>query len=151
MGHGEDMSTQGLQNEGQENKRGNPSDCHGDNDSIKGFCDTISKIVKDINNLKNDINVIKNAMIGKKPLSKNVKELVVAINNAKAIEAMVGKILEIEKKVKEMEGNREANGLETNMNNLVNRVDKMELTVKRIAEQNFHILKASVDNMKYSD
>lgn len=66
---GEDMSTQGLKNEGQENKMGNPSDCHGDNDSIKGFCETISKIVKAISNLKNDINAIKKATIGEKPLS----------------------------------------------------------------------------------
>lgn len=144
---GEDMSTQGVQNEGQENKMGNPSDCHGDNDGIKGFCETISKMAKDISNLKTDLNVIKNATIGEKPLSENVKELVVAINNVEAIEAMVGKILETEKKVKELEGNKEANGLETAMNNLANRVDKMELTVKRIAEQNFQILKASVDNM----
>lgn len=47
------------------------------------------------------------------------------------------KLLKPKKKVKEMEGNREVNGLETTMNNLVNRVNKMELTVKRIAEQNF--------------
>lgn len=61
----------------------------------------------------------------------------VAINKAKAIEAMVNKILEMEKKVKEMEGIRADKGLGINLNDLVNRVDKMELTVKNIAEQNF--------------
>ncbi|XP_059066349.1 uncharacterized protein LOC131857666 [Cryptomeria japonica] len=113
--HGEDMSTQGVHNEGQENKMGNPSDCHEDNDGIKGFCETISKMEKDISNLKTDLNVIKNATIGEKPLSENVKELVVVINNAEDIEAMVGKIIEIEKKVKELEGNREVRGKHESM------------------------------------
>lgn len=37
--------------------------------------------------------------------------------------------------------------MDTIMNNLGSRIDKMELTVKKIAEQNFQILKPSVDNM----
>lgn len=104
-------------------------------------------MAKEIGDLKTDLNMIKRATIGEKPLSENVKELMVAINKAKAIGAMVNKILETEKKVKELEGIRDDKGLGINLNDLVNRVDKMELTVKKIVEQNFQILKAIVDHV----
>lgn len=81
--------------------------------------------------------IVKRATVGKKPLMKNVKELVVAINNAEAIESMVGKIISNEKKVKEMEENKEGKDMDTAMDNLGSRIDKMELTIKKIAEQNF--------------
>ncbi|XP_057837396.2 uncharacterized protein LOC131047635 [Cryptomeria japonica] len=118
---------------------GNQNDCHGDigNDSIKGFCEVISKMVKEISDLKTDLNVIKKATMCKKPLSENVKEIMVAINKVEAVEAMVSKILEMEKKVKELEGNRDAKGLDTNLNNLVNGVDRMELTA--IASAIFYV------------
>lgn len=98
VGSNEDLNTQGLQKEDQEDKRGKSRDCVGENESIKGFYDTISIMVKDIGSLKKDINIVKRAMIGDKPLSENVKELVVAINNDEAIENMVSKIIETEKK-----------------------------------------------------
>lgn len=66
-----------------------------------------------------------------------MSELMVTINKAKAIEAMANKILEMEKKVKELEGIRDDKGLGINLNDLVNGVDKMELTMKTIAAQNF--------------
>lgn len=46
-----------------------------------------------------------------------------------------------------MEENKEVKGMEIAMNNLGSRVDRMELRVKKIDEQNFQIFKASVDNM----
>lgn len=148
--HGENLNIQRIQNEGQENNMGNQNICHGaiGNDNIKGLCEVINKLVKEIGDLKTDLNMIKKATMGEKPLSENVKELMVAINKAEAIEAMVSKIMEMEKKVKELEGIKDDKGLETNLNNLANRVDKMELTVKRIAEKNFQILKATVDHVK---
>lgn len=147
--YGENPNTQRMQNEDQENNKGNQNvsqDAIG-NDSIKGFCEIISKMAKEIGDLKTDLNMIKRATIGEKPLSENAKELMVAINKAKAIEAMVNKILEMERKVKELEGIRDDKGLGINLNDLVNRVDKMKLTVKKIAEKNFQILKATVDHV----
>ncbi|XP_057855381.2 uncharacterized protein LOC131065033 [Cryptomeria japonica] len=115
---------------------GNQNVCHGaiGNDNIKGFCEVISKMVKEIGDLKTDLNMIKKATMGEKVLSENVKELTVAINKAKSIEAMVSKIMEMEKKVKELEGIRDDKSLETNLKNLVNRVDRMELTGLSIPE-----------------
>ncbi|XP_059070576.1 uncharacterized protein LOC131860211 [Cryptomeria japonica] len=130
--HGENLNTQRMKNEGQENNMGNQNICQGaiGNDSIKGFCEVISKMVKEIGDLKIDLSLIKSATMGEKPLSENVKELMVAINKAEAIEAMVSKIMETKKKVMELEGIRDDKSLEINLNNLVNRVDKMELTIK---------------------
>lgn len=54
-------------------------------------------MVKDINNLKRDMMAITKVMIGEKPLVKHVKELTIVINNAKAIECVVGKIIAMEK------------------------------------------------------
>ncbi|XP_059068521.1 uncharacterized protein LOC131859027 [Cryptomeria japonica] len=147
VGNNEDLNTQGLQKEDQEDKRVKSRDCVGENESIKGFCDTINTMVKDIGSLKKNMNVVKRATISDKPLTENVKELVVAINNVEAIESMVSKIIAIENKVKEMAENKEVKGMEIAMNNLGNKIDRMELTIKKIAEQNFQILKVSVDNM----
>lgn len=118
---------------------GNQNVYHGviGNDNIKGFSEAISKMVQEIGDLKTGLNMIKKATMGEKPLSENVKELMVVINKAEEIEAMVCKILETEKKVKELEGIIDDKVLETNLNNLANRVDTMELTMKRIVEQNF--------------
>lgn len=104
--YGENLNTQRMQNEDQENNKGNQNVSQGaiGNDSIKGFCEVISKMAKEIGELKTDLNMIKRATIGEKPLSENVKELMVSINKVEAIEAMVNKILETEKKVKELEG-----------------------------------------------
>lgn len=147
VGNNEDLNNQGQQKEDQEDKRGKSRDCVGENESIKGFYDTVNTMVKDIGGLKKDMNVIKRATIGDKPLTENVKELAVAINNVEAIESMASKIIAIENKVKEMAGNKEVKGMEIAMNNLGSKIDIMELTIKKIAEQNFQILKASVDNM----
>lgn len=46
-----------------------------------------------------------------------------------------------------MEENKEMKGMETWMNNLGSRINRMELNVKKIAEQNFQILKALAYNM----
>lgn len=134
VGSNEDLNTQGPQKEDQEDKRGKTGDCVGDNESIKGLYDTINIMVKDIGSLKKDMNIVKRATIGDKPLSENVKELAVAINNAEAIENIVSKIIETNKKVKEMEGNKDVKGMKIAMNNLGNKVDRMELTVKKIVE-----------------
>lgn len=101
-------------------------------------------MVKDINSLKTNTKAITRVTIGHKSLAEHVKELVVVLHNAEAIECMVGKIIAMEKKVNEMEDNKE---MENKMNNLGRRIDRLELIVKKIVDQNFQILKASVDNM----
>lgn len=55
-------------------------------------------MVKDINSLKTDPKAITIVTIGDKPLVEHVKELVVVLYNAEAIECMVGKIIATEKK-----------------------------------------------------
>ncbi|XP_057846872.2 LRR receptor-like serine/threonine-protein kinase EFR [Cryptomeria japonica] len=85
----EGLNAQDMQKEEQEDKSGKISDCVGDNATIKGFYETIGMTVKDIGSLKKDIMFVKRATVGKKPLMENVEELVVAINNAEAIESMV--------------------------------------------------------------
>ncbi|XP_059068426.1 uncharacterized protein LOC131858946 [Cryptomeria japonica] len=114
----EGLNTQGMQKEEQEDKSGKLSDCVGENATIKGFCETVGTMVKEIGSLKKDMMTVKRATVGEKPLTENVKELAVAINNAKAIESKVGKIIATKKKVKEMEENKEVKGMETAMNNL---------------------------------
>ncbi|XP_059064705.1 uncharacterized protein LOC131856796 [Cryptomeria japonica] len=77
----EGLNAQDMQKEEQEDKSGNISDCVGENATIKGFYETV-----------------KRATMGKKPLTENVKELAVAINNAEAIETcghVVGYVLMI--------------------------------------------------------
>lgn len=96
----EGLNAQDMQKEEQEDKSGKLSDCVGENATIKGFCETVGTMVKDIGSLKKDMLTVKRTTVGKKPLTKNVKELAVAINNMEAIESMVGKIIVTEKRLK---------------------------------------------------
>lgn len=82
--------------------------------------------------------------VGDKPLAEHFKELVVVLHNAQAIECMVGKILATEKKVNEMGDRKE---MDNKVKDFGNKIDKLEYNVKQIVDQNFQILKSSVDNM----
>ncbi|XP_059066974.1 uncharacterized protein LOC131858067 [Cryptomeria japonica] len=104
----EGLNAQGMQKEEQEDKSGKISDCVGENETIKGFCETVGTMVKDIGSLKKDMLTVKRAMVGEKPLAENVKELAVAINNMEVIERMVGKIIATEKRDEDTES--EASG-----------------------------------------
>lgn len=138
-GNIEVMNTTSLQKEDKGDKSGS-----GDNDTVKVFCETIATMVKDINSLKIDTQAIARFTVGDKPLAEHVKELVAILHNAEAIECMVGKIIAMEKKVNEMGDRKE---MENKMNDFGSRIDRLELNVKKIADQNFQILKLSVDNM----
>ncbi|XP_059067535.1 uncharacterized protein LOC131858340 [Cryptomeria japonica] len=59
VGNNEDLNTEGLHKEDQEDKRGKSRDCARENESIKGLCDTVNTMVKDIGSLKKDMNVVK--------------------------------------------------------------------------------------------
>lgn len=48
---------------------------------------------------------------------------------------MVGKIIAMEKKVNEMEDNKEIKQMENEMNILGSKIDKLELNVKKIAKK----------------
>lgn len=124
-------------------EKGDKSD-NGDKDTVKAFCETIATMVKDVNSLKTDTQAIARITVGDKPLAEHVKELVVVLHNAQAIECMVGKIMAMEKKVNQMGDPEE---MENKMKDFSTRIDKLELNVKKIADQNFQILKSSVDNM----
>ncbi|XP_059067596.1 methyl-CpG-binding domain-containing protein 10-like [Cryptomeria japonica] len=149
----EGLNAQGMQKEEQEDKSGKLSDCVDENATIKGFCETVGTMVKDIGSLKKDTLTVKIATIGKKPLTQNVKELVVAINNVEATESMVGKIITTEKKINRFENNTEKD------------VDKEQLDKKGhekrtrantrnkgdIKGHELEELKTSTDNMKLMD
>lgn len=75
------MKTTRLHNE----EKGGHSDS-GDKDTIKAFCETITTLVKDINSLKTDTQAMERITVGDKPLAEHVKELVVILHNAQAIE-----------------------------------------------------------------
>lgn len=135
----ETVNTTSLHNE----EKGGQSDS-GDKNTIKAFCETVATMVKDINSLKIDTQAMERIIAGGKPLAEHVKELVVILHNAEAIECMVGKILATKKKVNEMGDRKE---MENKLKDFGSRIDRLEHNVKQIADQNFQILKSSMDNM----
>lgn len=92
--HGENLNTQRMRNEGQENNMDNHNVCQGaiGNDSIKVFCEVIIKMAKEIGDLKTDLNMIKKETMGERPLFENVKELMVLLTRLKLLRQWLVKL-----------------------------------------------------------